>query len=180
MAKTDKHFKNVFSGILGILIAIAIALFIFSRFTDDDITGARLVDDPLLQEKANERIRPFGRVAVAGQDNGALAIEEPPAVAPAASPAAEPAATVAAAVDGAGTYQSACAVCHTAGIAGAPRVGDKAGWAARIAQGPDTLNKHAIKGFQGVAGMMPAKGGRLDLSDAAVIAAVEHMVNQSR
>ena len=176
MAKSDRHFKNVFSGILGILIAISIALFVFSRFTDD--TDARLVADPLLQQKANVRIRPFGRVAVAGHDNSALVIQ-----APAATPAnGEPAGTTAAAgpVDGAGTYQSACAVCHGAGIAGAPRVGDKAGWAARIAQGSDTLNKHALKGFQGVGGMMPAKGGRLDLSDEAVIAAVNHMVAESR
>ena len=52
--------------------------------------------------------------------------------------------------------------------------------AARIAQGTATLEQHAIAGYQGSAGVMPAKGGRMDLSDDAVKAAVGHMVSQSR
>jgi cytochrome c5 len=74
----------------------------------------------------------------------------------------------------------ACSVCHGAGIAGAPKVGDKAAWSARIAQGTSTLDKHALEGYQGGAGVMPAKGGRADLSDDSVKAAVAHMVAQSR
>jgi len=65
-------------------------------------------------------------------------------------------------------------------FAGAPKVGDKAAWAARIAQGMSTLHQHAIKGYQGSAGVMPAKGGRADLSDDIVKAASEYMVSQSR
>jgi len=82
-------------------------------------------------------------------------------------------------MDGKSVFTSACAACHGSGIAGAPRVGDKAAWAPRIAQGVATLETHAIKGFQGASGVMPAKGGRLDLPDDAVKAAVEHMVAQS-
>ncbi len=82
--------------------------------------------------------------------------------------------------DGKSVFDSACVACHGSGIAGAPRVGDKAAWAPRIAQGIATLEKHAIGGFQGSSGMMPAKGGRMDLPDDAVRAAVEHMVAQSR
>ena len=70
--------------------------------------------------------------------------------------------------------------CHAAGIAGAPRVGDVAGWADRVAQGADTLYAHAIQGFQGNAGMMPPKGGNMALSDDEVKAAVDHMVAQSQ
>jgi cytochrome c5 len=55
-------------------------------------------------------------------------------------------------------------------------LGDKAAWAPRIAQGPNVLHDHAIKGFQGKAGVMPAKGGNTSLSDADVKAAVDHMV----
>ncbi|MAF07951.1 MAG: cytochrome c5 family protein [Acidiferrobacteraceae bacterium] len=102
-----------------------------------------------------------------------------------ASEGAEQAETVqvaaaATAIDGAGVYQSACMACHAAGVAGAPRVGDIAGWADRIAQGGDTLYTNAIQGFQGEAGMMPAKGGNMALSDGEVKAAVDHMVALSQ
>lgn len=165
MAKPDRHFMNVFSAVLGILIAIALLLIGVSRLVDSGPKGARDIEDPLMQAEAHERIKPFGQVAVAGTDSPSLAIEAPPA----------PAAT-----DGKTTYETACVVCHGAGIAGAPKVGDKAVWAPRIAQGLSTLEKHAIEGFQGKAGMMPAKGGRLDLSDELVKATVAHMVAQSR
>ena len=78
------------------------------------------------------------------------------------------------------TYKSACGACHDAGVANAPKLGDKAAWAPRIAQGVPTLEKHALGGFQGGKGVMPAKGGRADLPDDAVRAAVEYMVSQAR
>ena len=61
-------------------------------------------------------------------------------------------------------------------MAGAPKTGDKAAWETRVAQGDDTLHKHAIEGYQGKAGFMPPKGGRTDLSDQSVINAVDFMV----
>ncbi|MEK9941190.1 MAG: c-type cytochrome [Gammaproteobacteria bacterium] len=96
------------------------------------------------------------------------------------APAAQPVQVAAADIDGAQVYQSACMACHAAGIAGAPRTGDKAAWADRIAQGADTLYTHAIGGFQGKAGVMPAKGGNASLTDDEVRAAVDHMVAQSQ
>jgi len=180
MAKPDRHFMNVFSAVLGILVAIALLLIGVSRLVDRGPKGARDTDDPLMQAEAHKRIKPFGQVAVAGDDNAALAIAPPVS---AAAPAGEPAAgatTAAAATDGKSVYETACNVCHGAGIAGAPKSGDKAAWAARIAQGTATLQQHAIMGYQGSTGYMPAKGGRMDLSDDAVKAAVEYMVAQSR
>ncbi|MEW6760121.1 MAG: c-type cytochrome [Pseudomonadota bacterium] len=100
-----------------------------------------------------------------------------PAAAPAAAPAGAPA--VASADTGKTLYNSACVACHGAGIAGAPKVGDKAAWAARIGQGNATLYEHAIKGFQGKAGVMPPKGGST-APDADVKAAVDHMVLASK
>ena len=99
--------------------------------------------------------------------------------APAADAAATPVQVAAAAsgpADGKKTYEGLCAACHAAGIAGAPKVGDKAAWSARIAQGESTLHDHAIKGIRA----MPAKGGNPALSDAEVKAAVAHMVGLSR
>ncbi|MBD3670301.1 MAG: cytochrome c5 family protein [Gammaproteobacteria bacterium] len=77
-------------------------------------------------------------------------------------------------------YQQACFACHGTGAAGAPKVGDKAAWEARLAKGMDTLNKHAIEGFQGKSGFMPAKGGWANLSDADVKNAVSYMVENSK
>jgi len=83
--------------------------------------------------------------------------------------------------DGKKVYDTACMACHAAGIASAPKTGDKAAWAPRIKQGNKALYDHAIKGFSSKAGsVMPPKGGRTDLSDADVKAAVDHMVSQSK
>jgi len=177
MAKHDRHFVNVFSAVLGVLIAIALVLIGISRYVDRGPKGARDTADPLMQASAHERIRPFGQVAVAGEDNALLAIA--PTAVPVAG-AAAPAAAGAELTDGKSVYESACVACHATGLAGAPRIGDAAAWAPRIAQGLATLEQHAIGGFQGGAGVMPAKGGRTDLSDDAVRAAVEHMVSLSR
>ena len=97
-----------------------------------------------------------------------------------AVPTGEAPAPVAKTLDGEQVYNAACMACHGSGVAGAPKFGDAGAWKARIAQGADTLHKHALEGFQGAAGVMPPKGGRTDLSDAEVMAAVDFMVAKSR
>jgi cytochrome c len=77
-------------------------------------------------------------------------------------------------------YNSACIACHGGGVGGAPKVGEAAVWEERIAKGMDTLQQHAIEGYIGSAGVMPAKGGRTDLSDQEVIDAVDYMIAESR
>lgn len=77
-------------------------------------------------------------------------------------------------------YNSACFNCHGPGMDGAPRLGDQAAWAPRIAQGQRTLYEHALKGFNGKRGTMPAKGGNRTLEDEDVKAAVDYMVNESK
>jgi cytochrome c5 len=78
--------------------------------------------------------------------------------------------------DGAETYKAACQACHMTGAAGAPKLGDKAAWEPRIALGKDALYASVINGK----GAMPPKGGRADLSDDVVKAAVDYMVAQSK
>lgn len=97
-----------------------------------------------------------------------------PAAAPAAAAATAAPAKAASADTGKKVYDSVCMACHTAGVAGAPKFGDKAAWAPRIKQGQATLYDHALKGFQGKAGMMPPKGGS-SASDDDVKAAVDYM-----
>lgn len=113
------------------------------------------------------------------------AAEVPATTAPVAeAPAAAPAETVQAAAGGdvlakgEDTYKKSCAMCHQTGTAGAPLPGDKADWEARIAQGKDVLYQHAINGFTGSKGIMPAKGGNANLSDDDVKAAVDFQVAQ--
>ncbi|MEC8694635.1 MAG: c-type cytochrome [Pseudomonadota bacterium] len=81
---------------------------------------------------------------------------------------------------GRGVYDKACQTCHNSGIAGAPKLGDVSSWVNRIGQGMDTLNDHAINGYQGADGVMPAKGGNMALSDNDVVNAVAYMVESSR
>ncbi len=76
-------------------------------------------------------------------------------------------------------YNEACLMCHGEGVGGAPINGDAVAWSARIALGNDTLYQHAIEGYTGEAGFMPAKGARMDLSDEEVRAAVDYMVDES-
>jgi cytochrome c5 len=108
---------------------------------------------------------------------------QPTASAPAAAPAPAPATANASGGTDAGAgkalYGSACVACHGAGIAGAPKFGDKAAWAPRIAQGTNVLYEHALKGFQGKAGVMPPKGGS-SAPDADVKSAVDYMANAAK
>lgn len=78
-------------------------------------------------------------------------------------------------------WQNNCQVCHGPGLAGAPRIGHKTDWAARLAKGTDTLVEHAIHGYAGPGGHeMPARGGNPSLTDADIAAAVNYMISQSR
>lgn len=81
---------------------------------------------------------------------------------------------------GKAVYEANCSACHKMGIMGAPKTGDVANWAPRIAQGMPTLVKKSIDGYQGKKGMMPAKGGNTKLTDAEVGNAVAYMVEASK
>jgi cytochrome c5 len=168
----DRKFFDNFMLILGILFAVTLGLIGVARLIASNTSIPRHAEDPLNQRQVASRLAPFARVAVAGKDNAALT---PPAPAAAAGNA-----TVAADLPGDQVFAQVCTACHTAGIAGAPKAGDKAAWAPRIAQGIDLLHKHALEGFQGKAGFMPPKGGRADLSDRSIMNAVDYLVGQAK
>lgn len=130
--------------------------------------------EPLAEDSATlERLAPVGKVTVSAAAAGQKAT---PGVADTvgAQEARPPDDS------GKAVYDGACAVCHGAGLAGAPKVGDRAAWQARIDQGEEVMVKHAIDGFQGSGGVMPPKGGRDDLSDEDVTSAVRYMMAQGQ
>ncbi|MBT8082375.1 MAG: c-type cytochrome [Gammaproteobacteria bacterium] len=136
----------------------------------DRTQGVYKRDTAEYQAAVAERIRPVGAVYMPG--------EEREAPVPVAETIAEPE-PVAAAMTGPQVYNMACNACHGTGAAGAPILGNVDQWTDRIAQGIDVLRKHAIEGFAGSAGVMPPKGGFVNLSDAEVSDAVDYMVEES-
>lgn len=117
-----------------------------------------------------ERIKPVGSVCIEGL---------PCAAATAASAAAAPA-PGAAPRTGEQVFQQVCSGCHGAGVMGAPKFGNKGDWAPRIAQGMATLEKHALGGFTGSKGTMPAKGGCAACSDDEIKNAIKYMTDKSK
>lgn len=117
-----------------------------------------------------------GKQERAAPEASAPAILE--AAAPAPTPAAEPA--MAEPTQGKSVFNKTCAMCHAVGAAGAPKPGDQADWAPRIAQGMDVLYKHSIEGYTGAKGVMPARGGAATLTDDEVKAGVDYMVSAAK
>ena len=110
------------------------------------------------ERQVAERIAPEGHVSMAGQ------------VASVAS------AGSAAARSGADIYASNCIACHSSGVAGAPILGDVAAWTSRLSKGVETVYTNAINGI----GAMPARGTCMDCSDDEVIAAIDHILDNSK
>ena len=171
MSKQDTHFFNTFSLVIGLLVVVALGIFALARSVAGETQEKQMLVESHYLKGVSERVQPFARVAVAGQDNSALKIE---ATTPAGSAAPAPP------KNGDELYEQACKACHGAGIGGAPKAGDKAAWGPRVAKGKDILYDHALHGFTGTAGMMPAKGGRVDVSDDLVKEAVDHIVGMAK
>ena len=163
--KDDRAFIRSFSGIIvglviltGVIIALAVSL------QDEPDPEA----NPSQQRFAEERIAPVAAVRAGAEGQAAVAA----AVAQAApAPAAADGAASGAAVDGKQVYESACIACHAAGVAGAPMPGSEE-FAKRLAEkGMDGLLHSAINGLN----VMPPRGGRPDLTDESLRAAIEFM-----
>lgn len=168
MSNQDTHFFNTFSLVIGLLVVIAICLFALARVVAGHTQGEEVKAEAAYQQSVAQRLEPLSREAVAGQDNSALAIvENKPAAAGSALPVPK---------SGTEVFDQVCSACHGQGIAGAPKAGDAAAWGPRIAKGKATLYEHALKGLTEGNLVMPAKGGRADLSDDLIKAAVDHML----
>lgn len=152
----DGDFVRNFSLMIGALALLTVIIYFLAGSVAGSSKKAAADNTAVAQ-----RIEPVGQLNLAGAVVGAVV-------------------GTAQAADGAATYKASCFACHGTGAAGAPKMGDKAAWKDRIAQGNATLYEHALKGFQGKKGFMPAKGGNASLADDAVKAAVDHMVAGSK
>jgi cytochrome c5 len=167
----DTHPVKLAIGVAIGAAALIVGIILMAQFAVGVYGSRSLKDDPSMSPEAvAKRIAPVASVEI---DPNA------PAPAPAAAPvkvaavAVPPPASKGAVAAGSGkaTYDATCSVCHGAGVAGAPKFGDKAAWAPRIKTGKDALVAAVIKGK----GAMPPKGGNTSLSDDAVKAAVDYM-----
>ena len=172
----DSHPATVAIGVLLGAVATIVAIILLVQFAIGSYGARSMKNDPRMSaERVAERIAPVAQVAI---DPNAPAAPAAAPAAPMAAPMAIPppaaAQKTAAAGNAAGkkSFEAVCTACHTAGVMGAPKFGDKAAWAPRIAQGKDTLYSAALHGLRA----MPAKGGNPSLSDADVKAAVDYMV----
>ncbi len=163
---SDKTFSTFFFSMIALLIVLTLFLIFLAHVNSGEVSDKLEAQRQAgIDQVVAERVAPVGT----------LNVGEPPE-ASAATGSSEQAAAEPRSGDA--VYQLACGACHTAGVAGAPKLGDQAGWSDRVAKGEDTLYDHAINGFQGEAGMMPAKGGNASLSDEEVRAAVNYMLGE--
>lgn len=154
--------------VLGVLVAVTLLLMVVAYFIH---VGQPRDTDPTVQTITEARIQPVGSVYAGATGAAAQAAAEE-----AARAAAEAQVAFDGSLDGSTIYSGACAACHNSGAGGAPLL-VAAAWQARIAQGTETLYRHAIEGFTGQDGLMPPKGGMPSLSDEQVIASVDYMLD---
>ncbi|MEO8998714.1 MAG: c-type cytochrome [Rhodanobacter sp.] len=173
MSKSDQSVLRQFSIMIGGLAVLTVVL-IFSALAIYEHEPHET--NPNQPAQVAERIAPAG--AVYAGNTGRAAMQ---AAADAAAKAAASQVAYGGTTDGKTIYGNLCTSCHTAGIAGAPKLGDKAMWGPRIAQGLDTLIKHATEGYHGPDGnYMPPKGGNPALTDEQVKNAVTWIVGQAK
>ena len=172
-AAGDRKFSDWFMRAVGVLAGFVVGIFFLGIYAASGARTEQIKDDLEYQRLVAERIAPVAKVAVAGKDNAALNAGDTTRGAP--LPAAP-----AAVLTGEQVSSTTCIACHAAGVAGAPKFGDKGAWAPRLGQGLAVLHKHALEGFQGKSGVMPPKGGRVDLADQSISNAVDYMVNAAK
>jgi cytochrome c5 len=173
----DTHPVKVAIGVVIGAVSLIVGIILLAQFAVGSHGARSMKDDPAMSPaQVAKRLAPAAQVVI---DPNAPA---PAAAAPAATPALAVAAVTPpppaggaakpAAASGKATFDSVCSACHATGVAGAPKLGDKAAWAPRIKTGIETLHASALKGK----GAMPPKGGNPAIADADVKAAVDYMV----
>jgi len=167
----DLEFLKHFSQVIVFLVLVTVALIGGAIVLHN---GRAVESDGVAEAKVAARLRPIAGV-YAGE-TGAAAIA---AAAAAAALAAKGQVAYEGTLDGAVIYNALCGACHTSGAGGAPLMQTDV-WKERMAQGVETLITHAINGYQGSAGLMPARGGNPSLTDEQVAATVHWMLDNMK
>ena len=144
---SEKSAKGIMWVALAAVLAIVALLYILARIFSPSVTG----DNSQAEQQIVERLRPVAGFSMGAASTGPKTGEE--------------------------VYNGLCTACHAAGTAGAPKLGDAGAWGPRIGQGFPLLLKHAMEGYTGKTGVMPAKGGGTN-SDLEVARAVVFMANK--
>jgi len=165
----DKEFYTTFIAVMVGLAVLAVVLVFTAISLTSDISEHKPV------EVVIENIKPVGEVYIAGESEPEAATSAAATDSPAAATTAD-AGEAAAPKSGEQVYNASCMACHVAGVAGAPKLGDKAAWAPRIAKGMDSLLASATNGLNA----MPPKGTCMACSSDELQAAVEYMVGKSQ
>ena len=166
MSKADDIFYREFAVIILLLFLFTVCMIFLAR-----VIGSAAFEDMQNSNSAIlERIQPMGKVRM-GDPNKIAAASAPEAQ---QAVAAQPAAS-APAKAGDAVYSGACVACHAAGVAGAPKLDDKAAWEPRLAQGIDGLVNSVLNGKNA----MPPKGGNPSLSEQEIRNAIEYMLKQA-
>lgn len=159
MSDKDSIFFRNFSILLAALVVLTVVLILVGMSMQNNLVAN--IKSEADRSAIAELIKP---VAAVNTDPNAIVELAPVAMAAAFDGS----------LDAEMIYNNACAACHVSGAGGAPKL-ETAAWELRLAQGMDTLVKHAIEGFVGDYGMMPARGGNAALTDEQVKVTVEYM-----
>jgi len=168
----DLEFLKRFSMVIALLVAITLGLIVFAAYLHTSIPAEV---SPMAAKRTEQRIAPAGAVYAGSTGVAAQAAAKAAAMAKAASQVAYGGTT-----DGKVIFDNLCTACHTNGVGNAPTL-DHSHWDARIAQGKDTLYKHALEGYTGPdGGIMPPKGGNPALTEEQIHATVDWMLANLR
>jgi len=170
VTSTDRIFLKHFAMLIGFLVVVAILLMFLGAHIYAEHPPEQ---SPKAAEAVVARVAPIGAVYAGDTGRAAMQAAQEQAKAAAASQVAYGGTT-----DGKEIFGQLCHTCHETDAGGAPKISDKAVWAPRVAQGLDTLVKHALEGYTGKSGIMPPKGGNPSLTDEQVKATVQWMVDQ--
>ena len=149
---SSSSFWQLIIAIPGTILAFTLIISLIAHFFGQSSETPAAIAETAVVAKVEQEIKPVAQVEVAAASTGPH-------------------------VDKSGeeVTKAVCAMCHAAGLMQAPTIGNKEQWAPRIAQGYETLVKHAIEGIRN----MPARGGNPDLTDGEIANAVAHMANAS-
>lgn len=174
-SESDRTFLRYFSIMIASMALLLLCLLIFAWAMNHRNASVQ-VKDPAAAKATAQFLQPVGAVYSGATGRAKMAAAKAAAAKAAAAQVAYGGTT-----DGKTIYGHLCHSCHTSGVAGAPKLGSKADWGPRIAEGIDTLISHAIHGYKGPDGnVMPPKGGNPALTDEQVANTVKWIVSQAK